>query len=94
MPKEEFMSALTLQSSEGKEEDCLKLIKEIFDDPLVLSMEFFHSEEDPEILLAQQRWSSIGVFQEYMKKIQSHELFLKLENSSDYLRVTHWKPML
>lgn len=93
MPKEEFMSVLTLQAAEGKQEDCLKLIKGAFDDPLVIGMEFFHSEEDPEILLAFQRWSSFGVFQEYMKKLQENELFKLLEGSSEYVRLTHWKPI-
>ncbi len=94
MPKEEFMSVLTLQAAEGKQEECLGLIKNAFDDPLVLSMQFFHSEEDPEILLVLQGWSSFGAFQDYMKKLQNNELFKNLENSSEYVRITHWKPML
>ncbi len=93
MPKSEFMSLLTLQTVEGKAKECLELLKGAFDDPTVLGMELFSSQEDPEILLALHRWPSFGAFQGHMKKLQDHQLFDGNKEYVDYIRVTSWNPI-
>lgn len=93
MSKQEFMTLLTLQSAEGRQNECLHLLKDAFDDQSMLTMELFHSEADPEILLAIQKWSSFGVYQEYMDKIEEHELFINSNKLIDFIQVTTWKPI-
>lgn len=93
MPKSEYYTLLTLQSAEGKQDECLKMLKETFDDPSVISGQYYHSDEDPEILLAIFTWPSPGVFQDYLKKVQEHELFKNNLKNREFIQITHWKPI-
>lgn len=93
MIKPEFYTLMTLQSAEGKQDICLNLLKEAFDDPSMTEGEYFHSSEDPEIILGIHKWSSPGVFEEYMEKINEHELILNTEKNVDFFQVTRWKPV-
>lgn len=94
MPKREFMTILTLQAAEGKQAVCLELLRSTFDDPSLLEMEVFQSWDDPEILLAVQKWSSYGVFQEYLQKVQETELFKNTQKLIEFIQVTNWKSLL
>lgn len=93
MPKTEFLSLLTLQAAEGQQEACLALLKKTFDDPSILEMQFFHAEEDPEILMVLQKWPSIGVFEEYMRKVHEEELFKNSQNVIEFVQITRWIPI-
>lgn len=93
MSKCEYFTLLTLQSAEGKQEVCLNMLKEAFNDPSMTSGEYFCSDEDPEILLAIHKWASPGVFQEYIKKIQGHELFKNTSKNHEFVQITHWRPV-
>jgi hypothetical protein len=93
MIKPEFFTLITLQSSEGKQENCLNLLKEAFDDPSMTEGEYFTSQEDPEIILAIHKWSSPGVFEEYMEKIKEHELLINSGKNIDFFQVSRWKPV-
>lgn len=90
MSKREFMTLLTLQAAEGKQQSCLELLRNAFDDLSMLEIEIFRSDEDPEILLAIQKWSSFGVFQEYMQKISEHELFKNTQRTIEFIQITNW----
>ncbi len=88
----EFVSLLTLQAAEGQEEPCFELIKIAFDDPSVLSAEYYSSAEDPEILMALIRWPSQGAFEEHMRRIEDFELFKNTQKRVDFTQITHWNP--
>lgn len=93
MAKFEFFTLITLQSSEGKQDICLQLLKDAFDDPSFVEGNYFRSEEDPEILLGIHKWASFGVFQEYMTKMHEHELFKNNQKNFEFIQITHWKPL-
>lgn len=93
MPKTEFLSLLTLQAAEGKQQACFELLKKIFDTSSILEMQLFHSDEDPEIIMALQKWPSIGVFEEVMRQVHDEGHFKNSQDVIEFVQITRWKPV-
>lgn len=92
MHKPQFVTLLTLQAIEGKKDQCLEFIKNIFNDPSMLEIEYFHSQEDPEIIMAMQKWSTYGVFQEYMQRAHENGAFKNTQQIIEFMQITNWIP--